>query len=400
MIKQLALRTYQFSLELFTVILFLFLFYIYKKELPPIYLLLFLCFCSFIVFNIFLEKVQTKAKYGYFFLIVPLTLIVGRAGGVPLFILVLLGIFIYWRGVSFFEEMLQSNQVLQLLLAFLIGMVTAIYAAMGDYPYQSALIYFLIFQLIFNLIGSFFNRWITITNDKVKFVLYFGKLLLLITGVGFVVTFLYKVIQIGFFGTLQSMAWLFSSLVVPAYNLFHFILSLSKQDDYEFKPKPAKFSGGAGEYTRHSFSIPEEIIIIFLTLIIAVIVYFVIKRKFRKSSISDHSLSSLEIMQGINIDTKPTQKRKNRKPPADHIRREIFELERFTAKLHLGRLPNETLGEWWERVGVTDSEKTKEIYEKVRYGEENASMEDQSIVRREMFNLKHRLKERSKNLSK
>jgi len=385
-------------MELCAGILFIFLFFINIKEIPPIMVLLALCLPSFAAYMILMMKIPSKAKYVYFIVIFPLLLIAGNISGFPLFTLALLGLFIYWRGTVLYEEdMVQYNHALLLLLAFLFGVAAIIYSALSDYPYQSFLLYFLILQLIIILIGGFLNKWMTITNDKAKFVLYFVKLLSIMAGAGLAVTFLYKVIKMGFFGILESAAWLFSSLVVPIFGLIQFLMNLIKQDDYKFDPEPAEFQGGAGEYTAdHTFFITEEWLTFFFMIVVTIVIFFLIKTKLKNSGHMGVSPYTVEILQGTNLSSTSARRRKKGNAPEDLIRKEIFELEKYADKLRLGRLPYETLGEWWERVGLTGSEKSKNIYQKVRYGEEVSSSEDQAIMKEEILNLKQQLKELDK----
>lgn len=86
MINRLVAVTYHFILELIVGILFLFLFYISKKELPPVFLVAALCIGSIVLFTILLAKFRDKGKVLYFVTVLPLLLAVCHQAGLPLFL--------------------------------------------------------------------------------------------------------------------------------------------------------------------------------------------------------------------------------------------------------------------------------------------------------------------------
>lgn len=130
---------------------------------------------------------------------------------------------------------------------------------------------------------------------------------------------------------------------------------------------------------------------------VAFIIYLY-KKIFRPQTISvDHS-SVVSVSEGVFGSRQTNLFRRRIKPPEDIIRLEIFELEKYASKLKLGRLPFETLEEWWQRVGLSGSPESIAIYEKVRYGEGSSSIEEQTMMKMEIQRLKQQLKETYKSL--
>jgi len=55
--------------------------------------------------------------------------------------------------------------------------------------------------------------------------------------------------------------------------------------------------------------------------------------------------------------------------PDNHIRKEIYQLEKFAQKKDLARLHHEAINEWLNRLGIDYDERTVKTYQQVRYGE-------------------------------
>jgi hypothetical protein len=134
---------------------------------------------------------------------------------------------------------------------------------------------------------------------------------------------------------------------------------------------------------------------------LALIIYLFYRKRVRMGTASNNRSSMVEMVEVGFISDRFSSLRKKVKPPEDLIRREIFNLEKFAHKINLGRLPFETIEEWWERVGITGSEEIIEIYSKVRYGRITFSNEDTIQISKEIRQLKNKLKEiRKKDFDK
>jgi len=80
---------------------------------------------------------------------------------------------------------------------------------------------------------------------------------------------------------------------------------------------------------------------------------------------------------------------KNRfRKPREPIRRHVFDFEKKMRQFEYGRKPYETIEEWLKRIGFTTN---LEIYQKVRYGEEEVSHQEAETFKAELKRLESSL---------
>ena len=400
MMNRVAAVIYHFTLEIILGFLSLFLFYINKKQLPPILLLGALCSGSIILISLLLVKFRNKGKGLYFITVFPLLLVIWQQSDLPLFMGIGLGLIIFWRGISLFDDVSDHSESLLLLLSFLIGLIAIIYSAMSGYPYQSEMIYLLIAQLVIVLIGGYFRKWNLIKKDKSKFALYFFNIMAVITAIGAMITILLKYIQFIFFTILQFIVFLFTSVAEPLFSILQYLFSLVGNDG-----RKANLIRGRGlldvadKYQVPSYEKTESILYILLILGAVIFIFYLFyKKKLKPQTLTIDSSSVITVSEGMFRAGQSTLSRWRIKPPEDIIRREIFELEKYAQKLKLGRLPFETLEEWWKRVGLLGSNDSIAIYEKVRYGDGTSLYEEQILIKREIRQLKQQLKNIRKSI--
>ncbi|MBV7503928.1 hypothetical protein KW850_01430 [Bacillus sp. sid0103] len=399
MMKRLTEISSHFLLELNISILFLFLFYINKQELPPILLLAVLCFSSILLFIIILEKYRNKGKRLFFVTIFPLLIVAGYLAGLSIFVGFVLAMLVFWRGQSLYEDASQQSEIFLLLLSFLVGILAIVYSGMSHYPYQNQIIILLIIQVLLVIIGSFVKKWNTMITDKSKFAIYLIKILAAIAVIGVTVTFLLIYIQLLFFTILKLFVLVFSSIIGPILNLLNLLLSRNESKERKLPPlEESDVLQEADKYQRHSYGITDDILysILFAGIVVSIL-YLIYKRHLRQKKESDSSSPLVKIFEGSFKSNQVSFSQKKGKPPVDLIRREIFDLENYAQKRKLGRLPYETLSEWWQRVGITDSEELIEYYNKVRYGGVIYSKEETTQISKEIRQLRQRLKDIYKN---
>jgi len=299
-----------------------------------------------------------------------------------------------------FDDSSDHSETLLLLFSFLIGLIAIVYSAMSNYPYQSEMIYLLIIQLVIVLMGGFFRKWNAINKDKSKFALYFIKINAVIIVIGATLAILLKYIQFILFGILQFFVLLFTSVAEPLFSFLQYLLSLAGNEGR----KKANLKGGsdlrdgADNYQAPSYEMTKEILYILLILgVLAFIIYLFYKKKLKSKTFAIDSSAIVSVSEGLFEAGESTLSRWRMKPPEDVIRKEIFEVEKYAHKLKLGRLPFETLEEWWKRVGLLGTNESIAIYEKVRYGGGTSSYEEQTQMKTEIRRLKQQLKEIKSN---
>jgi hypothetical protein len=313
-----------------------------------------------------------------------------------------LGIFVFWRGLSLYHEYSKHSETFLLLLSFLIGLVAIIYSGMSRYPFQRQIILLLIIQILIVLIGSFIRKWTSIDTDKTKFAIYFMKILTFLTVIGVSFALLLKYIQHVFLSLFQIFVLLFTSIVGPIFKFIQYFQNLFGSKERKPTLQDSDVLTGNGNYQDQSYGITQDILtILFILGALALIIYLFYRKRVRMGTASNNRSSMVEMVEVGFISDRFSSLRKKVKPPEDLIRREIFNLEKFAHKINLGRLPFETIEEWWERVGITGSEEIIEIYSKVRYGRITFSNEDTIQISKEIRQLKNKLKEiRKKDFDK
>ncbi|MGG1678913.1 hypothetical protein ACIFOT_24790 [Neobacillus sp. NRS-1170] len=283
-------------------------------------------------------------------------------------------------------------------MSFFIGIVAIIYSAMSHYAYQNQIIILLIVKFFLVLAANLFRKWNAIHGDKLRFALYYIKILAGLSLGGFILTFLLKYIQEAFFGILHLSILMFSRMAEPLLNLFQYLLSSYENKQYKPNNKEIKIELDSGKYQEQTFGMTENILYLILILaLLGFIFYLIYKRKLKLQTFSGNPSNLVEVSEGVFSRKLTSFLRKRERPPEDIIRKEIFELEKFAQKLQLGRFPFENIQEWFNRTGITESNEIIEIYEKVRYGGLLSSMEDQNTIRNDVHRIKQKLKEIHKN---
>ncbi|WP_223595150.1 hypothetical protein [Neobacillus bataviensis] len=393
--------SYHFTLELMLGMLLVFLYFINKEELPPLFFLFPICLGSLILFIILLHQYQNKGKWIYFLTVFPLLLMAGYQTGQPISLWMFIGVLIFWRGIILYDDFSSRSDVHMLLLSFFIGMAAIIYTAMSHYIYQNQIIILLIVKVFLVLAANFFKKWNAIHGDKTRFALYYIKILAGLSLVGLIFTFLLKYIQKAYFGILQLFIFAFSKIAEPLLNMFQYLFSLYENNEYKPNSKGTKIELDSGKYQEQTFGMTENILYLILILaLLGFIIYFIYKKKLKLQTFSGNPSNKVEVSEGVFSGKLTSFLRKKEKPPEDSIRKEIFELEIFAQKLQLGRFPFENLQEWFNRVGIRELNETIEIYEKVRYGGLLSSMDDQNMIKKDIHLIKQKLKEIHKNRKK
>lgn len=395
MMKRVASITYRFVLECNVGFLFVFLFFINKKELPPITLLFLTSVSGMVLFSLLLVKLREKGKWIYIATIFPVLLFIYHQVEHSLFLGLIIGLFIFWRGITLYEDVFLGSETVVLLLSFMVGLVAIIYSAVSRYPFQDVVVYLLISQLILVVLGSFYSKWYSIQTDKSKFALYFLRIFATFSILGIVLTLSLKYIQLAFLGILHVMVMLFSNLIAkPLLLAIEFFISLFGHKEHIPELLSSDMELEAGKYKDQSYGFTEEILYFLLFVgVVLFIAYLIYKRRLKLQAIESHSNPRVEVYETLfNTNLSRRLKRRGR-PPEEFIRKEIYNLEKYAHKIQLGRLSSESLEEWWKRIGLVGGDEIMTTYEKVRYGEIQSSVKDQTFFKTEIQQLKQQMKD-------
>ncbi|WP_026907043.1 hypothetical protein [Paucisalibacillus globulus] len=145
------------------------------------------------------------------------------------------------------------------------------------------------------------------------------------------------------------------------------------------------FEPSKGEYFNLLLAISIGAIILFLV--------FVIYKglKFRADDDGDKDPMGYNLMQE-EVETSHRffgkAFKRNRLKPNHPIRKLVYEFERTTAKSKLGRMRHESIENWFERIGL---EGDIQIYQKVRYGNQSTSAQEEELLKRMLKTFEHKL---------
>lgn len=394
--KRLAAVIYHFLLEFNLGLLVIFFYFIKSSKIPPIVSLFFLCFTGLVPLVLLVQKYNEKAKWLYLVLILPIMFAAGTFVNFSIYSTGLIGLLIFWRGLSLYNDYSGHSDTLFIFLSFLIGILLIIYSSVLHYPYQILIVSLLILQIIFVLSGLFLSKWSSLGEDRLRFIAYFLKVIGAAAVVGSAITLILKYIQTILFGIFTALAWLLSFLSIPVLKILQFIINLFYQGERKpqnYKEGPGKFAGAYREHVSHN---PNYFYWLIIITGIVVLIYYIKKRKVHVLS-SGGYFSSLELNNDELRQERGLLLKKRLKPPADPIRREIFLLEKYAAKLGVGRLQYETLDEWWKRIELMDTSDINQIYSKIRYGMIHSTPKEQDYVKEIASTIKQNMKEVAKN---
>ncbi|MCA0148849.1 hypothetical protein LCD52_08535 [Rossellomorea vietnamensis] len=205
---------------------------------------------------------------------------------------------------------------------------------------------------------------------------------LLVTLAGGILAIFSSLASKGIYWGAEKLFWVFSFLVDPIYNLMIRIQNMiSNSDDAEKGAGNDVQKQDFGERPDYeltqglSFSWVNEVLL--GLLVIAVIIYLVKKRK-----------SSFDMAR--EAESSPTMMTQKYVPPVEEDDRDRISyskardvirlsMEKLEGKAHIwgaGRQQNENVQLWFNRIGLSESERFFSLYERIRYGQSVPSQQE------------------------
>ncbi|CAM3761415.1 hypothetical protein [Mesobacillus thioparans] len=326
-----------------------------------------------LIFATLLDQKPNIARPIYVLVILPLILVLGNASGLSLFYTGVIAVLVFWRTLKFHEDSTSHSESVWLVVTFLVGLFVSPLGYYYGGSYLTQIAFLLIFQLLFVLSGQFLLKWMDIeTASKRLFAVTFSRLLggilLLVAMLAFGRNLLKEV----FFFVLQAIGWILSFLLYP---LFSWIASPALQERASkvlSNRKPPVEDDPTFENAKLGFD-PNFWGPILFAVAVIIAFYFI----YKKSSLFKKENGTGQIQVGYvttaSLDDSSLNNllsRKRTSVPANQIRREIFQLEKFAHKRELGRLNHEAISEWFDRIGIHCDHRTIQAYEKIRYGDD------------------------------
>lgn len=354
---------------------------------------------SCIAFIILLEKAKNKGKMLFFMLIFPAILFFGYGLGFPIAMNLLICLFVFWRTLSHTKEQDKQNEGKWLLLTLFLGITLIYFAALSNREYMMPIVGIMLAQIAFIIIGGFMKRWLEVkaeTSEKKQFFLPFFSVIAFISLLGLIITAGMNLIKSLFFFILKIGVSIFAIMAKPFFDW-------AESKDWSEQTK--MLSGLQGEQEdkvvennveeigRQDFLDPTIIITVLFIASLIILFIYIYKRNKAQSTGDKELILPGFISEAFFFNEVPSLFREGKGiPPANSIRKEIYAIERFAKKLHLGREPFESFSDWMNRVGMKNYHDMNSIYEKVRYGAHSYSEKEAADFKYDIQIMKQELR--------
>lgn len=390
MAYRIVVRIYAFSIEFFLGLLFSFFYYIGRQTAPPILQLFLLCVGAFFLLSFLLEVFLGKGKWLYLIFGMPFLFVLGLYVGLPLFLNILFALFVFWRGLSLYD-LSQQHENFSLLFTFLIGIFVLFDSSIKQYPFQNVIGNILLLEFLLIFIFQFIKKWLLLQDGKYGFAVFFVKATFILSLFAVLLSFFEKYIGLLFSGILRCVAIIFSILGIPIYYLVK-QLSLKKFSSNPNENENVNDLLKAAEKAKNQpYHLTNEIMSLFVIVIVILCFFFLIKR-IKANSIKSHIQPNGNIQPfALVMESGSLHPKNKQKPPNELIRKEIFKFEKYAQKHQFGRLPFETLQEWFKRIGLIETEQVVTLYEQTRYGELSLAEQEQILFKDKIRILKQQL---------
>ncbi|MDQ0176945.1 hypothetical protein [Bacillus chungangensis] len=344
----------------------------------------------------------------FFLLAVPSTLFIGQISGIPWLLLTVFLLFIFWRWkwhVSTVHIEGEDHTESKLLfMTILLSAVVYFIFVLYQYPHKEMIFIIVFLQFASYTIGTWFKQYFMVKEKKNKSFYFFNSLFIMTflpIGCAFLLLIISEKVK-------KILLFIISELLLQAGMLLgrpvewlteKFMHAFNEQNLLEL-PSPDRHSPINDEVNPNEIfgepMIIQLLMIIFLLLI--VYLFFKIAKK--------HWANIPKKIQPVFFftQTQPIEKMDpyfkqtyySYSKADDKVRKLVEKLERNAARLSLQRLQHESIRSWCKRIGLAPSEEWIEIYESVRYRNENVHKKDMLFFLKETTSLKHDLKSLAK----
>ncbi|WP_201715182.1 hypothetical protein [Rossellomorea arthrocnemi] len=352
----------------------------------PIVSLVTICFFSCIIIFVRWKRVNQFILYALLFVMLVLGIYTFSASW---WLLSLLLLFLHWRFVSHFQSEdsdidINSGAVLAFIL---VSIVSLLFGSRNDLG-NATIIYCLLFMLVvFITIGTAVQRMMNQADSESKiyrqFLRPFAILLVVIIGGGLLVFFI-PFLRTGFYWGVQKFFWAISFLADPVFNLLlrirDWIMSLISRDTLEgvgLKLETADIESAQQNAFYEGISMPW-IKWVLIGIFLLIFIMYVLKKRRVTLDTSDEEGSS-PLLTTFKSDYKEEGKQHNIAAYSDAsntIRKKMKNLEREASLANTGRNFNENVRTWFMRMNIFEEEHFFVLYERVRYGMKDPSLEE------------------------
>ncbi|MEH7222363.1 hypothetical protein V7112_01015 [Bacillus sp. JJ1566] len=387
--SQSLLKSYQYVMEVILLYILFMLLYIHTEQLPPILPYLFITGVGAIVIAFLLSLMKSNTPYVFIMLVVPLLALVSSEIGLSFGQSLVIAAIVCYRIIVHFHKNPKLTEAMILNGSLLFGGLTYFAAKVQGYIHSDLVLYLLVTGLIFFMIGKILNsvslsslvmKNVASKNNSWSVVGLFGGLFVGAIGVAVIFPILF-VKGLSFVSSIigTGLYWVSKPLFNAVEDIDSFRGSRGESVgtlNWEETEKVNLFFGMTGDSNFWFY------LSILGLIILAIIIFLLAKKRFVKEpavvgDIYQYATVTEEI-------TTPAAKwkRPKRQTPHSKVRRLILELEVLSAQHGLGRYHFESVTEWLSRNHFLDYHLV-ELYERVRYGDEELSP-DENVACEEM----------------
>lgn len=368
-------------------------FYLYEKNLPPIFPFLVLFIgcggCFFLVYY----KNRDHVTFAWVLFLTILTFTVGILLNVPLFYAILLSITIAWRSYVNMRETSRHDDTILFFLSFAGAFLFFLFSNSSELRqlvFLFPLVQFLLLLIcraaveIRNTRGPHQAKWamssilliLAVSSGLFSILIWMKEPLIKVIS--------YSVSGVGYIIGLP-IYWLTSNLPTRS-TQNSLLLEANNQLENQEVNKEQMVNG-------ESLDLPLELIFYTcLTIALLVLLFIFYKKRLALSRLPVRSFATLTSeMLKASEENKVTQTT----PPSNQIRKQLFDLEIKAIKYGFGRYSGETLSEWLKKIpGETESKnRVRDIYIKERYGGVHPDRQEILLYKQHMKNLHQKLRE-------
>ncbi|RFB19253.1 hypothetical protein DZB84_03075 [Bacillus sp. HNG] len=374
--SQSLLKSYQYVMEVILLYVLFMLLYIHTEQLPPILPFLFITGVGAMVIAFLLSLMKSNTPYVFIMLVVPLLALVSSEIGMSFSQSLVLGAIVCYRMVVHFHKNPKLTEAFILNGSLLFGGLTYFAAKVQGYIYSDLVLYLLVTQLVFFMIGKILNSVSTSSlvmkematkNNSWSVVGLFSGLFVGAIGVAVIFPIVF-VKGLSFVSTIigTSLYWVSKPLFNAVEDIDSFrgsrgesVGSLNWEDNDNKNP----FLEMLGYFDIWFY------LTILGAIILAVILFLLARKRFVKEAVVVGDVFQYAtVTEGIQVPTAKWRRPRKQTPQAK-VRRLILELEVLSAQNGLGRFHHESVTEWLMRNQFLDA-RLVELYERVRYGDE------------------------------
>ncbi|SFF90912.1 hypothetical protein SAMN05216353_11348 [Halobacillus alkaliphilus] len=346
----------------------------------------------------FLGASKLSSSFLPFIIVAVLLAGIGVVMGVPLVFSLILSGFLVWRYLLHEQEPDRENERFMLLFTTIIAFVCMLFFAQPEIIIVLALQYGVI------ILGYFFSHYIEVSkSDRKK-----GKKKIVMLILGFAagasgLAALFQPLRLIITSSWQAVSMVF----LKGIQGFFFILEHTGFEVSEIEPLAELNQEQEGsEILRDSDEPPSSgdaepseqlaeaaqagtVVLLIVGIILILYIMYRLRNKKRSDRVDRQKLTYKSYALQYSDEDHESVWRFNRSPADGPVRKKFLQFENYAQKCGYGRKYNESLQNWFERIGITAE--NLHLYQKVRYGNEQLSNDETSLFYDEIRKWKKQL---------